>query len=190
MISTDDGLFVFKLLFFGFKFETDAGINAISVNGLDFQNAFRASRFEGSNLGRFRSSILQQSFCPMFWGCSGALLWSFSQASDADELSLMISLDPLCRTICFYSKHSSMPLETSQHCKLYIIQKSVILQCVTLHFLCHITIMKYYRTHTKSWPVLWSRYITCYSCYITPFWCYITPPTVLGSHIYPFFWPI
>ena len=31
MISTDDGTFVFTLLFIGFIFETDVGINASSV---------------------------------------------------------------------------------------------------------------------------------------------------------------
>ena len=62
MISTDDGALVFILLFIGFNVETDVGINESSVPNLDFRNAFRALRFEGSDLVRFRTFLLQQSF--------------------------------------------------------------------------------------------------------------------------------
>ena len=60
MISMDDGtfVFVFILLSIGFKVESDLGINASPLpdcSSLDFPNlnAFRASRFEGSDLGKF-----------------------------------------------------------------------------------------------------------------------------------------
>ena len=54
MISMDHGTFVFILLFVGFKNETDVGINESSVP-IRFRNAFRASRFEGSDLMQFYS---------------------------------------------------------------------------------------------------------------------------------------
>ena len=49
MVSTDDGTFVFILLFIGFKVETAAGINASCVPVW----IFRAPRFEYSGLRQF-----------------------------------------------------------------------------------------------------------------------------------------
>ena len=57
MISTDEGTVVLILLLIQFKVETDVGIKCNFCSSLDFQNAFRFSRFDGSDLGPFLGSL-------------------------------------------------------------------------------------------------------------------------------------